>query len=502
MKRWSLNLKISVVIAVLMVGSLIIAGMGLYQMNQINNSLVEITDVRVKKLNESQKLKDFFNVQIINERNYMLNTSQERRRSTEEMVVKRDEEMRNLIIQKRLGADPATEATLVEYLKTYEAWYETHQQMVHLMEKGEEKTAVELILSKGREMRLAGEALSEKMVAYDLELMLKKRAEAEHTFNQARVMTIVISVISLILGGSLAFLILRAASVSIHQVITNLTDNSQQVTQAAQQIASASEQLSGASTEQASSLEETVATLEELTSMVRQNTHNAEEAARLSSLTCEVASQGEKEIRGLMGSMDHISGDSKKIAEITGVVDDIAFQTNLLALNAAVEAARAGEQGKGFAVVAEAVRNLAQRSATAAKDIAELIHGSVAKIDVGSKQAAKSGKVLEEILSSIKKVSDLNAEIAAASGEQSNGIEQIGKAMNQLDQVTQVNAATSEEAAASAQELSGQAQRLNGAVGVLRQTIDGANSKASAESVTEFSPVSSPVLVKNLQRAA
>ena len=173
--------------------------------------------------------------------------------------------------------------------------------------------------------------------------------------------------------------------------------------------------------------------------------------------------------------MTDISKSSKKIEEIINVIDDIAFQTNLLALNAAVEAARAGEQGKGFAVVAEAVRNLAQRSSAAAKDITVLIKESVEKIGHGSKIADQSGTVLKNIVGSVKKVSDLNNEIASASAEQSNGISQISKAMNELDNATQQNAASSEETAASSEEMSAQAIELQVLVEELSQVIDGSS---------------------------
>ncbi|MDQ3232958.1 MAG: methyl-accepting chemotaxis protein, partial [Pseudobdellovibrionaceae bacterium] len=179
------------------------------------------------------------------------------------------------------------------------------------------------------------------------------------------------------------------------------------------------------------------------------------------------------EVQSLIGAISEINHSSKKIEEIITVIDEIAFQTNLLALNAAVEAARAGEQGKGFAVVAEAVRSLAQRSGTAAKEITGLIRVNVDKIDRGTKIADRSGQVLQNILSSVRKVADLNNEIAAASREQSSGLSQISKAMNEIDQATQRNAAASEEVAASSEEMSAQATTLQTMVHDLADVITG-----------------------------
>lgn len=294
----------------------------------------------------------------------------------------------------------------------------------------------------------------------------------ETTQNTNNVILIVI-LLGVLTGLSVGIIFARSLSKSISAVSSELADGASQVTDAADQISSSAQTLSQSTTEQASSLEETVATMEELTSMVRLNTENAKQAAKLASSTREVAIKGEAEIKTLIESIQSISADSKQIAEITSVIDDIAFQTNLLALNAAVEAARAGEQGKGFAVVAEAVRNLAQRSAESAKNIASLISGSVEKIATGSRQASQSGVVLGEIVTSVKKVADLNSEIATASQEQTNGITEIGKAMNQLDQVTQLNAAASEESAAAAEELTAQASSLKKNVAELNKVVTG-----------------------------
>ncbi|MFS4460418.1 methyl-accepting chemotaxis protein [Bdellovibrio sp. HCB2-146] len=266
-------------------------------------------------------------------------------------------------------------------------------------------------------------------------------------------MLILITIVSALVIFSTLLWMGASISKSVGGIADSLAQAGNQVASAVEQLNEAGNSLSQSSTEAAASLEETVAALEEMTSMVQMNSDNAKQAAALSVSSREAAETGEHEIKTLISSMTEISQSSKKIEEIISVIDDIAFQTNLLALNAAVEAARAGEQGKGFAVVAEAVRSLAQRSASSAKDISSLIKESVEQIDKGSQIADKSGAVLTNIVNSIKKVSDLNNEIAAASSEQTTGIQQIGKAMNQLDQASQSNAASAEEIAATSGEI-------------------------------------------------
>ncbi|WP_274378357.1 methyl-accepting chemotaxis protein [Thiobacillus denitrificans] len=241
---------------------------------------------------------------------------------------------------------------------------------------------------------------------------------------------------------------------------------------ASREIASGNADLSSRTESQASSLEETASSMEELTSTVRQNAENARQANQLVVSTADVAVKGGEVVGQVVDTMASIKDSSRKISDIIGVIDGIAFQTNILALNAAVEAARAGEQGRGFAVVASEVRNLAQRSAGAAKEIKSLIEDSVGKVDAGSKLVDEAGKTMDEIVSSVKRVTDIMSEIAAASQEQSAGIEQVNQAVGQMDEMTQQNAALVEEAAAAAESLQEQAAKLADAVSVFR--LDGA----------------------------
>jgi len=237
---------------------------------------------------------------------------------------------------------------------------------------------------------------------------------------------------------------------------------------ASKEIAQGNADLSQRTEEQASSLEETASSMEELTSTVKQNAENAKQANQLAISSSNVAGKGGAVVNQVVGTMSSINESSRKIVDIISVIDGIAFQTNILALNAAVEAARAGEQGRGFAVVAGEVRNLAQRSAAAAKEIKTLIGDSVDKVENGTKLVSESGQTMEEIVSSIKRVTDIMAEISAASSEQSAGIEQVNIAITQMDEVTQQNAALVEEAAAAAESLEEQAQNLSASVSVFK----------------------------------
>ena len=248
---------------------------------------------------------------------------------------------------------------------------------------------------------------------------------------------------------------------NLMNMVTEIRTSATNITSAASEISQGNADLSQRTEEQASSLEETASSMEELTSTVKQNADNARQANQLASGAREQAEKGGDVVGKAVSAMVEINDASKKISEIIGVIDEIAFQTNLLALNAAVEAARAGEQGRGFAVVAAEVRNLAQRSAGAAKEIKTLIKDSVEKVDEGSRLVDESGKTLGDIVNAVKKVSDIIAEIAAASLEQSSGIEQVNKAVMQLDEMTQQNAALVEEAAASSEALDEQAQNMN-----------------------------------------
>ncbi|MBA4343270.1 MAG: methyl-accepting chemotaxis protein [Methylibium sp.] len=291
---------------------------------------------------------------------------------------------------------------------------------------------------------------------------------------------------------------------SLSGVVANVRSNSESVATASAQIAQGNQDLSQRTEEQASALQQTAATMEQLNSTVRNNTDSAMQANQLAQGASAVAAQGGQVVGQVVTTMQGISDSSRKIGDIIGVIDGIAFQTNILALNAAVEAARAGEQGRGFAVVASEVRSLAQRSAEAAKEIKSLIGRSVQQVEQGTVLVDQAGKTMGEIVGSIQRVSDIVAEISSASVQQSSGIEQVGNAVSQMDQVTQQNAALVEESAAAAESLKVQAQQLVASVALFKlsghasaRSPGAAASPAKAATLQRRSPEGS----KSLPRA-
>ena len=275
-------------------------------------------------------------------------------------------------------------------------------------------------------------------------------------------------------------------------IVGRIKESSDKVNGASLEIAQANIDLSTRTEEQASALEETSASMQQMTATVSQNAQNAGTANSLAAQAAGVAAKGGEVVRQVVGTMNGITESSKKISDIIGVIDGIAFQTNILALNAAVEAARAGDQGRGFAVVASEVRSLAQRSAGAAKEIKTLITDSVSKVDAGSRQVNDAGRTMEEIVASVSKVSSLIAEISKASQEQAQGIEQMSEAMTQLEQVTQQNAAMVEEASAAAGSLEDQSRAMTSAVAAFRLEGHASGAPASRPLASPKHPVALP----------
>ncbi|CAN7783693.1 methyl-accepting chemotaxis protein [Paraburkholderia hospita] len=344
--------------------------------------------------------------------------------------------------------------------------------------------------------------LVDKMVDYQAAQMQNDAARAADEGNSARIQMILLSIGAILAAGVTGFVITRSVThpinramslaeavaqgdltqrleagsndeigrlqdalknmiENLHDIVVRVRRGTETITQASQEVASGNLNLSSRTEQQASALEQTAAAMEQLTSTVRQNADNALEADRVALTASETAAKGGDAVNRVVDKMSAINVSSRKIVDIIGVIEGIAFQTNILALNAAVEAARAGEHGRGFAVVASEVRSLAQRSAVAAKEIKTLIDDSVSHVDDGSKIVVEAGQIIREVVSSISHVTAIVGEMSTSSREQSDGIEQINRAVTQMDQVTQENAALVEESAAAAQALRDQAAQLS-----------------------------------------
>ena len=312
------------------------------------------------------------------------------------------------------------------------------------------------------------------------EQMVTYSQEAISTANSARTLIIFISTAVVLLSLLVGWFISGGVNSVLKRIILNLNEGSDQVASASGQVSAASQSLAEGTSEQAASIEETSSSLEEMSSMTKQNAEHANQANTLMREANSIVGKANESMKELTGSMEEISRASEETSKIVKTIDEIAFQTNLLALNAAVEAARAGEAGAGFAVVADEVRNLAMRAAEAAKNTSNLIESTVKKIGEGSDVLTKTNEAFSGVDRSASKVGELVAEIAAASNEQSQGIDEINKAMSEIDKVTQQNAANAEESASAAEEMSAQAEQMNGVVAELEALVGGKGNSGRA----------------------
>ncbi len=509
----TLATKLGLGFGVVVLAGLMVAGYGSLSIMSAKDEITLLAEDRLVKVDQLGDMKDNVNLIALSLRNLALMEGKEGKDG--EVKVVKDARAANAALVEKLLVTVNTEkgkALLVEIQANRAKYVETTDKAMALALADKATEARDVLFKEVR----AAQAGYAKGLDDLLELQQKlMRDSAKHTqasATQATTVMLVLSVLAGVLGAAVAWFITRgvmrelggepeyAAGIAreiaagnlgvqvqlrpgdqrsllaamndmrlrLADIVGQVRLSSDSIATGSSQIASGNADLSQRTEEQASNLQQTAASMEQLTATVRQNSDTARQANQLASSASQAATQGGEVVGRVVHTMQDISNSSKKIADIIGVIDGIAFQTNILALNAAVEAARAGEQGRGFAVVASEVRSLAQRSAGAAKEIKTLIGQSVEKVDAGTRLVDDAGKSMTDIVAQVKRVTNLIAEISSASQEQSQGIGQVGDAVAQLDQVTQQNAALVEESAAAAESLKQQAARLAEVVGVFR----------------------------------
>jgi methyl-accepting chemotaxis protein len=519
-KNLRIGVRLAIGFALLIIATLGIALFARISLGQLQGNIDELTKDRMVKLERLQKMKDSVNVIARAYRNIVLVTDPTALAAEDKRIDEARAEIARLfdLVRPTINSERGK-----EMLKTVEDARAPFVAQVaktrDLVFAGKKTEAMALVFGELREAQGAYFKRMDEFIAYQNELTAKTAHAAEEMVVRAGSLMLVIALVAALAGTALAWFITVSITAPIHRAVEvaqtvaggdlrarievrsndetgqllaalkhmnealvetvgTVRGNANSVATASNQIAQGNADLSQRTEEQASNLQQTAASMEQLTATVKQNADTARQAAQMATSASTVAAQGGEVVGRVVATMEDISASSKKIADIIGTIDGIAFQTNILALNAAVEAARAGEQGRGFAVVASEVRSLAQRSAQAAKEIKGLIGASVEKVAAGTALVDDAGRTMGEIVSQVKRVSDLISEISAASVEQTSGIGQIGDAVSQLDQVTQQNAALVEESAAAAESLKVQAVQLAQAVAFF--TLDERSAAASA----------------------
>jgi methyl-accepting chemotaxis protein len=510
MKNLNIGKKIAVVFGIVLVVASAITVIGLWQLDKVMNATQNLMTtplakerlvsdwyrtiyggsrrtIAIAKSSDSSLLNFFASdsaqgtkdVEDIMKKVQPLLTSPEEQRLVQEIATARmaNNEMRAAVGKARAANDTELANRLIDekYLPATQVYQSKLRDLVEMQRKSIDAEAVKIEAAGAMSLRLQGGlSVFLALLVIGVGVVLRN--------NVVRPLQVAIGIARRVSKGDLTAEIvvtstdeagqlleaLRDMNHELRGLVTQVLHGATQIAGASDEIASGNLELSTRTEEQASSLEETASSMEELTSTVKQTSDNARQANQLAASASEVAAKGGVVVRQVIDTMGLIDVSSKKIVDIISVIDGIAFQTNILALNAAVEAARAGEQGRGFAVVAGEVRNLAQRSAAAAREIKGLIDVSVSNVEAGSVLVDQAGATMEDIVASVRRVADIMGEISAATREQTLGIEQINMAVSQMDQTTQQNASLVEEAAAASETLQHQATELSNAVRVFR----------------------------------
>ncbi len=514
----------------------VVVGISISRLSQLDNNLANISDKRIPELLTSNQWIIAMLQTARQTRNMLIIDDPAKVKQEIEGVMKLKAERKKYMedLQKVIESEEG-KATLQKVIDA-RATYTPHEDaFLKLVDAGDIANAKTVLLEKARPTQLAYIQELYKLVDFQVSQVKKASTIAHQDYQSSRNSMFGLLAGALLLGVAYALFVTRSITrpmsealkvaqtvaagdlssridvnskdetgqllqalkdmnQSLAGIVTEVRGGTDTIASASEQIASGTADLSSRTEEQASSLEETASSMEELTSTVKQNADNARQANQLAVTASEVAVKGGTVVSEVVQTMGSINESAKKIVDIIAVIDGIAFQTNILALNAAVEAARAGEQGRGFAVVASEVRNLAQRSAAAAKEIKTLIDNSVEKVDAGTKLVDQAGTTMQEVVESIRRVTDIMAEISAASQEQTAGIEQVQQAVTQMDETTQQNSALVEESAAASESLHEQATKLAQVVSVFK--LDGMQATAATASATRPKGAVTPLVRK------
>ena len=506
---WTVRARLTLGFGAVCFLMLIIVVLGLFSMTRINDGLSSVVHDRVPKIQAATTILAQTDAIAIALRNMMLNADEADRKGQAEVIANaREQSAKQIEVLDRLVTMPEGKAMLSE-LKVHRAKYTAGlEELVTLIIADKQDEAKTYLSTQLRPILGAYKTAINALAVQQVEQMDLTANDAVNTVSQARTLLIGLGALAFLVAAGIGWLITRSlrkqlggepgaaadiaqavsqgdftrtvalqagdttslmASLSamqgnLAQVVTTVRQGSEGVATASAEIAEGNNDLSARTEQQASALEETAASMEELGATVRQNADSAKQANQLAQSASTIAVEGGNVVGQVVETMKGINESSRRISDIISVIDGIAFQTNILALNAAVEAARAGEQGRGFAVVASEVRSLAGRSAEAAKEIKMLINASVERVEHGTTLVDQAGTTMAEVVSSIKRVTDIMGEISAASNEQAFGVSQVGEAVTQMDQTTQQNAALVEEMAAAASSLKSQATELVQAV--------------------------------------
>ena len=542
MNQLKISTRLAVAFAVMVLLLVALGAVSLVRSASQRAELKDVIDARIPITKELGALADGVNVQAIQYRNLVIFSNESIIKASQDRLVEARSKVSDTYksLERQITSEKGKEI-LMRMERQRAEFLKVGDQYLALVRQGQKDEALKLLEEQLRPVQQAYQATIQEQVTFQAQVTVNagRRAEAEADSLQRDVLiagalaigiaiflaiTIIRSITrplaqaveaaDRVASGDLSGQIvvqskdetghllsaLQRMQQSLVNTVSSVRQNAEGVASASAQIASGNNDLSARTEQQASALEETAASMEELGSTVRQNADNARAANQLAVSASTVAVQGGDVVAEVVETMKGINASSNKIADIISVIDGIAFQTNILALNAAVEAARAGEQGRGFAVVAGEVRNLAGRSAEAAKEIKALITASVERVEQGTALVDKAGATMTEVVSAIRRVTDIMGEISAASSEQSAGVGQVGEAVTQMDQATQQNAALVEEMAAAASALNAQAGELVNAVAVFKLDANGTSSPSPARS--SAAPVRPPIAAPSYKAPA